>query len=288
MNDDTYQSLRKSMISIIESYERNIGHSNKQLILRAKKIRGKRSRNLDRRTTAVLLGISAEVVTYAGTILELLDKERSVEAIPLIRTTYEGGVTAQWVDMIGPDAATATYNEYIRQRTALSQTLSKSKREVLRDAAPTISGLEYTRTPSHSDAQARRFASLTEDFLSGTEIYSYYRMMSEFSHIGLASIDRYFSEPDSDDGELSFNYQPRQPDRTLWLHFSLLSLCLGVRPTAELSTNKSLLKEVLEAAKTHEFDVRLQKSQLCFERLKEAKAAHRTKNTDNRSSSPAR
>lgn len=273
-NEENYAALRKSAIKIIEAFEQTVGDSRGPLTLRSEKRGRRRGKNIDVRVSTLLLGFASEVVTYSGTILEVVDKGRPLEAIPMIRAAYEAGVIAQWVEMVGADAAIAVTNEYQRKRSALSRTLQESKSEVLRNAAPTIAGASASTMPSHSNAQAKSFEALTRDFLNGKEIYVYYRMMSDYAHPGIGSIDQYFQPPSDGQATPVFSYQPRQPDRSLWFYFSVLSLCTAVRPLAKMIPDSHLIRAVDEVSTEHSFPVHLQKSPECQKRLQ---AARRTR-----------
>jgi hypothetical protein len=265
-DQDRYVPLRQGAIEIIQGWEAAFSSASGQITLNAEPRGQRKPLRLDHRVTTFLLGFAAEVVTLSGTIIELLDKKRSVEALPLIRVSYEAAITGQWVSGLGVDAAKALVNEYARQRRALRHDLQRVPSN-LASYAEEIAGIEMEDLETASGAQARNLRQLMDDFQYGKEMYIYYRLMSEYSHAGVSAVDLFFKKAPTETELPTFTYEPNQPDRALWGFFTLMCLCQAVHPVARLLSDRSLVRTIETLAGQHNIRVRLNRSGHYFERM---------------------
>jgi hypothetical protein len=131
-----------------------------------------------------------------------------LEASPVIRTSYECAVTAQWAAQT-PDGVQALLNEDYRSRRNMVHALRQSE-------AWAAAGLEVPEPDdesheSFSNAQARNFKQMCDDLApGGVEAYSYYKTLCWFSHATNYVIDRYTDLVESDKTyELRLRRTPR-------------------------------------------------------------------------------
>jgi hypothetical protein len=163
--------------------------------------RGHADLRRDRRQNqfAVVNGLCAHAHRLGRLALKHLNGQL-LEAMPLVRGTYEFAITAHWAAQT-PDGAEAMVNELYRQRTAMSQVMSRSAVDLWREGATSIEGLDRERLASESDASGRSFEQRCNDLSpGGADAYVVYRIMSEQVHAGALVVDNYLVPDESDLG----------------------------------------------------------------------------------------
>ncbi|MDF9716479.1 DUF5677 domain-containing protein [Nocardioides sp. ChNu-99] len=169
-------------------------------------------RHLDRYHDARLHTVSglAAHAYRTGEVADRLIREGLwLESAPLIRTSYECAITAQWTALV-PDGAEAILNEDYRSRRTMAATLKRSQfwaASGLRVPDPSDEG-----HASYSNAQARNFEQMCDDLEpGGSEAYTYYRTLCWFSHPTNYVIDRY---TEKEMPPLKLRRTPRGDDET--------------------------------------------------------------------------
>lgn len=200
-----------------------------KLVVRAKKVNGKRTR-FDRTQSALLLGYCAHIMQLAISVRLLLAEGHAVQSIPLVRLIYETSLTQNWVYISGPDAPRAIANEYGRSRKNLQTTMKESNVPYLVENADSLAGLDYEALETTSQEQARFVYRMIDDFKRGNDLYSYYRMLSEYCHPSVTVADLYLSSPEPGDGNGMpiFSSTPSDFPSNQLAYFTLFSACRAV------------------------------------------------------------
>lgn len=188
---------------------------------------------------SIVKGLACSVFDTARAIRTLHDSGQLNAMIPLVRLVYESAMNvsllAQSFDQHGVDAFLA---EYSRQRTALQSTAAKSPSEIFREGAPDVSGVDGSAFKGTHDS-VRRFDLVCDDLTpGGPDAYLYYRMMSAYSHPGVAITDLYFDDIDQP-GLPLFHAKAREalPEGML-LFFTAASLLWSARAYSYLTHSK--------------------------------------------------
>lgn len=149
------------------------------------------------------------------------------------------------------DAGQAFYNEFSRARKAVSKSLSEAESAILREGAASVYGAEVhrERMTSSSDEQAAKFFKMCEDFVSGADLYIYFRLMSEFCHPSLRIIEHYIepNEEFTDVGRLLA--QPRPTAPFIWAKIATQSLVWAGTAVDYIEVTRSRRSELREAAR---------------------------------------
>lgn len=200
-----------------------------KLVVRAKKVNGKRTR-FDRTQSALLLGYCAHIMQLSMSIRLLLGEGHVVQSIPLVRMAYETSLTQNWVYISGPDAPRAIANEYGRSRKNLQTTMKESGVPHLVKNADTLAGLDHETLDTTSQEQARFVNRMINDFRQGKDLYSYYRMLSEYCHPSVTVADLYLSSPEHGEGNGMpiFSSTPSDFPSNQLAYFTLFSACRAV------------------------------------------------------------
>ncbi|MCK1801793.1 DUF5677 domain-containing protein [Brevibacterium sp. R8603A2] len=265
--DDQFKQFYDGALEVIEAWETSRARDDGKLTLRKARQRRKVV-GINLRVTTVTLALASHVVTLSKHIFDGLEDGRVLESIPVIRTSYETALTAQWVRLLGDDAASAIINTYRRKQDVLQKEMSRSENPTIRGASDDFPGLELADFPTQSQEQAKRFQQMTEDLDQGKEMYLYYRIMCDFSHVSVSIMDHYFSEDPSVELGTIYRHQPKQPSRELWSFFALQSLCLALAPLAELLPDKTLRKALRSVAKSCGLTTELTLSRKYWQRLR--------------------
>lgn len=197
-----------------------------RLVVRAKKVNGKRIA-FDRAQSALLLGYCAHVMQLSRSIRLLLTAGHVVQAMPLVRMAYECALKQNWVYLTGEDAPRAISNLYGRGRKSMRLTMRESKIPYLIEASDTIAGTDQAEVETNSFEQAKNFERMVEDFDGGNDLYTYYRMLSEYSHPSVTVADLYLTSPDpyESNGMPIFSSTPSEFPSKLIAYFAVFSAC---------------------------------------------------------------
>lgn len=145
-------------------------------------------------------------------------------AMPLIRQTFECGVTAQWLAQVH-DAAD-TWGHSALQRTArMARRMRDSGAPHLAEVADYLEDNRLNRRVDLPEAgHGGSFFDVVRDlFLNDKETYVLYSTVSEFSHASIMLTESYATAR-NDDGSLILEHRPEGPNPDLWLHLAASGL----------------------------------------------------------------
>lgn len=264
--EPTYSELRDNGIHLFETLEQ-VMKASETVALRPPK-HDKRIKHLHPARTTLLVGYANHAHAMMGTIIELLDKNRVVEAVPVVRSAYETALYAQWVYLVGDDAAKALANEHGRIRKAMQEDAAKSRSPHQRKFAPKIGDANWDTIGSRSDPQARNFKSMLDDIDAGRELYVFYRLMSEYCHPSMVVVDHYINSDETGSYYPTFQHAPKQPDPSTWMFFTLLSACYATSPISTIIRNKSLRNTIRKIANNCSISLDLALSASYYQRMR--------------------
>jgi hypothetical protein len=208
----------------------------------------KKGRSWTQPQFAIVHGLSAHAHRVAAPALDMLERGLVLESMPLVRTTFECALTAQWVAQID-DAAQAFINADIRKRRALVKDLEQAVSQAMRTGAPDIAARLVEELPSSSNAAANNFHDLCLDLQrAGYDAYATYRMMSHFSHASVIVADEYLREPDPGVAAFGLRMEPDQPPASTWSFMVAASLVWAGRAVDYFDSVNLRRSELREAA----------------------------------------
>lgn len=218
--------LLSKLDELIDEWDQIASSGEGRLVVRAKKVNGKRI-SFDRAQSALLLGYCAHVMQLSRSIRLLLTEAHVVQSIPLVRLAYECALKQNWVYLTGEEAPRAISNQYGRSRKTLQKTMKDSEILYLIEAADTLAGLDHEEFETTSREQAKNFERMVEDFDGGNDLYTYYRMLSEYCHPSVTVADLYLTstEPDEGNGMPIFSSTPSGFPSKLLAYFAVFSAC---------------------------------------------------------------
>lgn len=197
-----------------------------RLVVRSKKVNRKRI-PFDRAQSALLLGYCAHVMQLSRSTHLLLTEGHIVQSMPLVRLAYECALKQNWVYLPGEEAPRAISNQYGRGRKSMQKTMRESKIPYLIEASDTIAGIDQEEVETTSFEQAKNFERMVEDFDGGNDLYTYYRMLSEYCHPSVTVADLYLTsdDPDESNGMPIFSSTPSDFPSKLIAYFAVFSAC---------------------------------------------------------------
>lgn len=157
---------------------------------------------------ASVQGLAAHTHRCADSALLLMSRGMHLQAMPLVRLSFECAVTAQWV-VHADDGAEALLKESLRQRTLTAKEYLDAGPEHIRQAGEAMLAQDHEDQRTSSTSQGRRFDLLCEDLVGGGELYAYYRTMSAFCHAGAQLIDEYLQPTEDRTNITGFLLEPR-------------------------------------------------------------------------------
>jgi hypothetical protein len=201
-----------------------------------------------------------------------------MEALPLIRLSYESALTAHWIAQ-NIDGAEAVLNRDVQSRQAAVQTLKKANSEVLRSGVQNFPYADRDLLRTSSQAQARNFEQLCHDLEpGGADAYAYYRLMSWYSHPSARIIDSYVQPPSNDTDITTLRLSPVDSDANMWTHFIAYSLIWSARAVDFVDANRTHRSELREAARKFGISDVLKLSDDAIRRTKKAEQDQRRSN----------
>lgn len=193
-------------------------------------------------------GLAAHVHRLAPVILDLLDRELVLEAMPLVRAAYETALTTQWIVQV-PNAPLALAAEHVRQRKNLIDTLRST--QSLRHMAERVAVEEPLETGDDTPlVAARNFAELCDDLTpGGPDAYVHYRHMSSMAHPSAFLVDFYC--PSLEDSPLGFglSHNPERPPRLAYAGFTIASMIWAGRAVDYMDRNHRRRETLRQAAR---------------------------------------
>lgn len=265
----TYKSLRENGILLFETLKHTMTES-ETVKLRPPK-RDKRTKRLLPARTSLLVAYASHALTLMGTVIDLLDKNRVIEATPIIRSGYEMSLQSQWLYLVGDDAANALANEHGRLRKAMKDDAEKSNSPYLRGMANEIGDSDWVDVPTNSRDQAKNTKTMLRDINVGSELYVYYRLMSEYCHPSMLVVDQYIHGEDENNYYPTFQHAPKQPDPSMWMFFMLLSACHAAYPISTILRDKTLRDTIRRIGRDCHISLDLKLSGEYFKRLRKVR-----------------
>lgn len=218
---------------------------------------------------AIVHGLCAHTHHLAGPALDLIERGDALSAVSLVRTIYEGALTAHWTVQVR-DASEAFILEEERQRSTLrtSVTASSIASSFADGSVPTADGGAVEREIETTSAmQARYFKQLAHDLApGGSDAYTYYQFLSHLTHASGMIADHYVEETDAAPGvRLLKSPRPLEPE---WLAFFVAaSLVWAGRARDMIEVEHPRRTELRQAAKRLGIATELQPSQVAWLRM---------------------
>lgn len=195
-------------------------------------------------------GLAAHTYRAGEVGARLLRDALWLECSPIVRTSYECAITAQWAAQV-PDGIQALLNEDYRSRRSMAETLRGSQ-------AWAEPGLLVPTPDDHdhqslSNAQARNFKQMCEDLSpGGAEAYSYYKTLCWFSHATNYVADYYTDLLGLEDNSLRMKLRraPRADNENAYLvqFFCAVSLVWAASALDQLDADKSHRRQIAKIA----------------------------------------
>src|SRR4051794_31371295 len=116
----------------------------REVIARSEHVSGlevKSSRMVSAAHVPVVYGLMQHCLRLGSVTLDLHERGLRLEAMPLVRAQYETAITAQWA-ADSREGLFALFNEDIRQRKQLSETMARSASQAFREYADKLPHLD--------------------------------------------------------------------------------------------------------------------------------------------------
>lgn len=194
-------------------------------------------------------GLAAHAYRVGERGLEMCESGSVIESFPLLRACYESAITAHWVAQ-NTDGAEALLNKDVQSRKAAAQTLKKARSDILRSGAHEFPGTTRELLKTSSQNQAKYFEQLCNDLEpAGADAYTYYRLMSWYTHPTARLIDLYI-QPSEDKTKLeALRQEPEQMDADMWIHFLACSFVWAGRALDFIDDERLHRSKLREAAR---------------------------------------
>jgi hypothetical protein len=184
-------------------------------------------------------------VELMRTVLDLSEQNRMVIAIPLIRLVTENAMTSIWL-YLEPDNARAMVHEGFRQRRAALQDILLTGAEGF-DSSHVDDANRVLDEFADADLPAgRHFDQRCKEIVGGFSVYCSWRVMSSYSHAGLAMGDFYLFETDQAPG-VGFNKVAVMDHHEAWLGTAICMLIAAMKACNEID-GKGRLRSQLDRA----------------------------------------
>lgn len=195
----------------------------------------------------IIWSYTNHVVELMRTVLDLSEQNRMVIAAPLIRLMVENTMTSIWL-YLEPGNARAIIHEGFRlRRAAVLNILEAGAQGFDTSNLETIN--QVLEDFADSDLPGgRHFEKRCREIADGLRIYCSWRVMSSFSHAGMAMGDFYLEEIEAEPG------LALKPDATLdhheaWLGTATCMMIASLQACNEIDGRGSLKAQLKRAAK---------------------------------------
>lgn len=197
---------------------------------------------------ASLYGLAAHAHRVADATLLLIGQDLTLEALPLVRSTYECALTATWLLRV-EDATVGFVREGGRQRTRL---LKEAQIELPKNdfAHAEQIASEFDHHPGTAEQSARVIKERCDDLTpGGSSAYLHYRAMSALSHAGPFIADYYL---DLADGQPlpTLRRTPKHENPDTWLFLTAAALVWAGRAVSVCNADHQRRSELRQAART--------------------------------------
>ncbi|MGI8458202.1 MAG: DUF5677 domain-containing protein [Propionibacteriaceae bacterium] len=225
-------------------------------------------RNHPAHRVAIVHGLCAHAHHLARPALDLIENGDALSAVSLVRTIYEGALTAHWTVQVR-DASEAFILEENRQRSKLrrSVTASSIASSFAEGAALTAHGdAAQHAIETTSATQAQHFKHLTNDLApGGSDAYTYYGFLSHLTHASGMTAEHYVELTEASPGVRLLQSPKRKPLEADWLAFFIAaSLVWAGRARDMIELDHPRRKELRQAARRLGIAVELQPSQAAW------------------------
>ncbi|WP_125782370.1 DUF5677 domain-containing protein [Amycolatopsis sp. WAC 01375] len=194
-------------------------------------------------------GLVAHAYRVGEHTLSMYESGLVMEALPLMRTTYESALMAHWIAQ-NRDGAEALANRAISNRRAVALTLERAKSAVLRAGAKGLLDIDKTLLETSSSSQAKYFEKLCEDLEpGGADAYTYYRLMCWYTHPSAHIVDSYIHLGEDGQTVDALRQEPAQLDANMWVHFLAFSLVWAGRAFDFIDEEKMHRSQLRSAAR---------------------------------------
>jgi hypothetical protein len=185
------------------------------------------------------LGQAEHAVGLSEAVLLLVGEGMLVQTVPLVRMTLECAVTAAWL-LVTPESGPAAFKQFARGRANLDIAMEdladpagRVDREKARDAEKARATMKAKAAGKKAPRKLTNIEEEGKDFwrrcaaLDGNDwAYTYYRLLSEYSHGGAALLEHYGRAVDpTPDNPLGLEYDPAR-------EFEYVEYVLGVQATS--------------------------------------------------------
>lgn len=199
----------------------------------------------------VVYALTRHCLRLGTVVLDLHERGLRLEAMPTARSLYEIAITAQWLAQ-SREAINAFFNEDVRQRKALSNTMAESASAAFREGASEIAHLDKEDLETIARAQGQYFEQRCRALAPGAYAYALYRAMSWYCHPTGLLADQYAVEADNPAG-VELRPEPDQIEHDTWLYISVAAMVWASRALDLMrkgSPNREYLRSTARALGT--------------------------------------
>jgi hypothetical protein len=185
-------------------------------------------------------------VELMRTVLDLSEQNRMIIAIPLIRLMTEDAMTAVWL-YLEPRNARAVVHEGFRQRRAAFQDILASGAAGF-DDSDLDDANEILNAFADADLPAgRRLDARCKEIVDGFNVYCSWRVMSSYSHAGMAMGDFYLRETDEAPG-IVLNPDAIMGQHEAWLGTAICMMIAALKACNEIDAKGHLRTQIERAS----------------------------------------
>ncbi len=205
------------------------------------------------RTTAIstaqipaVHAIARHALEVGDSSLTLVEADRELAAVTLMRSTVECALTALWL-VQNREAIFGFVVEDHRQRRTLSREMAKAVSESLRAGATRIAHLDDETIETIAAPQAQWFKQLCDAFSGGHEAYLHYRMMSGMVHPCVTLTDFYLEVSEDSPAGVRLGMGPKPIGHDSWLFLTIASMMWAQRALDHVNAahpNRSRLRNI--------------------------------------------
>jgi hypothetical protein len=194
----------------------------------------------------VIWSYTNHVVELMRTVLDLSEQDRMIIAVPLIRLTVENSITSIWL-YLEPDNVRAVIHEGFRQRRAAIGNLLETKAAGF--DRTDIEHIDKVLEDLDADLPGgRHFEQRCRDIVDGLPVYCTWRVMSSFSHAGMALGDFYLEETPEAPG-LALRPDATVDGHEAWLGTAICMLIASLKVCNAIDGKSRLRAQVERAEK---------------------------------------
>lgn len=199
----------------------------------------------------IIWSYTQHAVELVRSILELSKQDRIVITIPLIRLTLESAMTAIWL-YLTPSAARAVIHEGLRQRQAALKEVIELGTDGFDDRNLSSIAKQLDEFAADSLPAGKSFCERCRAIVDGPGVYATWRVMSSFSHAGMAMGDFYLTtvepKPDAPTG-IALNSAAKMDHHEAWLGTAVCMLLAALKVCDLIDGEGRRKNQIAKAAK---------------------------------------